>query len=53
MGEKKRKEASTKNWTKIFIGIFVAFFCVVFAVGMIISSTGTGWISGIVGGKTR
>ena len=51
MGEKKRKEASTKNWTKIIIGIFVAFFCVVFAVGMIISSTGTGWISGLVGVK--
>ena len=45
MGEKKRKETSTKNWKKIFVGIFVAFICVVFAVGMIFSGMGTGWIS--------
>jgi len=45
MGEKKRKEASTKNWKKIFVGIFIAFICVMFAVGMIISGMGTGWIS--------
>ncbi len=45
MGEKKRKEASKKNWTKIFVGIFIAFICVMLAVGMIFSGMGTGWIS--------
>jgi len=47
MGEKKRKEASKKNWTKIFVGIFVAFICVMFAAGMILSGMGTSWISSL------
>jgi len=52
MGEKKRKEASTKNWTKIFVGIFIAFICVMLAVGRIFSGMGTGWISSFASVKT-
>ena len=43
MGEKKRKEAATKSWKKILF-VIVA---VVFVFVMVISSTGTRWITGI------
>jgi hypothetical protein len=51
MGEKKRKEASTKNWKKIFAGIFLAFICVMFAMAMILSGMGTSWISSLASVK--
>src|SRR5512135_3659036 len=41
MGEKKRKEASTKLWQKILI----VGACVLFVVLMIVSGMGSGWLS--------
>ena len=41
MGEKKKKEASTKLWKKILI----VGACVLFVVLMIVSGMGSGWLS--------
>jgi len=43
MGEKKRKEAATNAWKKVLFVIAAVLFVVV----MIISSTGTQWITGL------
>lgn len=48
MGEKKQKEAAQKKWTKV---IFIVF-AVLFVVVMIVSSLGTGWITGLAPVRT-
>jgi len=43
MSEKKKKEASQKKWTKVGLIILAILFVVV----MVVSSMGTGWITGL------
>jgi hypothetical protein len=43
MSEKKKKEASQKKWTKV--GLIVL--AILFVVVMVVSSMGTGWITGL------
>ncbi|MDD1705300.1 MAG: hypothetical protein LUP97_08830 [Methanoregula sp.] len=47
MGEKKRKEETRKRWTKV-LAVFAG---VLFVVLMVVSSLGTGWITGLAGIK--
>ncbi len=47
MGEKQRKEESRKKWTKV-LAVFAG---VLFVVLMVVSSLGTGWITGLAGVK--
>jgi len=47
MGEKQRKEESRKKWTKV-LAVFAG---VLFVVLMVVSSLGTGWITGLAGIK--
>ena len=47
MGEKQKKEESRKKWTKV-LAIFAG---VLFVVLMVVSSLGTGWITGLAGIK--